>query len=64
MVDAAIGGKTAINTKLGKNLLGCFHEPEEVWICSDFLRTLPSQDLMSVDYRALESKDNTVLATS
>ena len=47
MVDAAIGGKTAINTKLGKNLLGCFHEPEEVWICSDFLRTLPCQDLMS-----------------
>ncbi len=47
MVDAAIGGKTAINTKQGKNLLGCFYEPEEIWICSDFLRTLPGQDLMS-----------------
>lgn len=47
MVDAAIGGKTALNTKHGKNLLGAFHAPEEVWICTDFLRTLPSQDLAS-----------------
>lgn len=47
MVDAAIGGKTAVNTKAGKNLIGAFHLPEEVWICSDFLRTLPSQDMLS-----------------
>ncbi len=47
MVDAAIGGKTALNTKHGKNLLGAFHAPEEVWICTDFLKTLASTDLAS-----------------
>jgi 3-dehydroquinate synthase len=47
MVDAAIGGKTALNTAAGKNLLGAFHEPAEVWLCSDFLKTLTSHDLLS-----------------
>jgi len=47
MVDAAIGGKTALNTAAGKNLLGAFHEPDEVWLCSDFLKTLTSHDLLS-----------------
>lgn len=66
MVDAAIGGKTAINTKLGKNLLGCFHEPEAVWVCSDFLRTLPSQDLMSgkgeiIKYGLLDKEINSLI---
>lgn len=66
MVDAAIGGKTAINTKLGKNLLGSFHEPEEVWICSDFLRTLPSQDLISgkgeiIKYGLLSTEINSLI---
>lgn len=68
MVDAAIGGKTAINTKLGKNLLGSFHEPEEVWICADFLRTLPSQDLLSgkgeiVKYGLLSAEINSLIMT-
>lgn len=47
MVDAAIGGKTALNTRLGKNLIGSFHEPEEVWICTDFLRTLGRPEMLS-----------------
>jgi 3-dehydroquinate synthase len=47
MVDAAIGGKTALNTKHGKNLLGAFHAPDEIWICADFLKTLGNQDLAS-----------------
>ncbi|MBY0516545.1 MAG: 3-dehydroquinate synthase [Bacteriovoracaceae bacterium] len=47
MVDAAIGGKTALNMPLGKNLIGAFHEPEEVWICTDYLRTLSSHDVLS-----------------
>ncbi len=47
MVDAAIGGKTALNTPAGKNLLGAFHEPDEVWLCTDFLKTLTSHDLLS-----------------
>jgi 3-dehydroquinate synthase len=40
MVDAAIGGKTAINLAEGKNLLGTFHQPRIVVIDPEFLRTL------------------------
>lgn len=41
MVDASIGGKVAINSKSGKNLIGAFHLPTNVWICTKFLETLP-----------------------
>lgn len=41
MVDAAVGGKTGINTAAGKNLVGAFHEPRAVFVDLDFLRTLP-----------------------
>ncbi|MBC7426985.1 MAG: 3-dehydroquinate synthase [Bacteriovorax sp.] len=47
MVDASIGGKVAINSKSGKNLLGAFHLPANVWICSKFLETLPSVEKSS-----------------
>ena len=40
MVDAAIGGKTAINTSYGKNLIGTFYHPEKVIVDSSFLKTL------------------------
>ena len=46
-VDSAIGGKTAVNLAAGKNLLGCFHPPELVWVNSSFLRTLPRRELVS-----------------
>ena len=39
-VDASIGGKVAINSKSGKNLIGAFHLPTSVWICPKFLGTL------------------------
>ncbi|NCX09658.1 MAG: 3-dehydroquinate synthase [Actinobacteria bacterium] len=45
MVDAAIGGKTGINAKNGKNLIGAFHSPSEVLIDLTFLNTLPKRDL-------------------
>ena len=44
MVDAAIGGKTGINTTEGKNLVGAFHFPQHVWIDSALLSTLPSEE--------------------
>ena len=47
MVDAAVGGKTAINTVAGKNLVGAFHEPAGVLCDLDHLRTLPPADFTS-----------------
>ena len=44
MVDAAVGGKTGINTTEGKNLVGAFHEPLAVWCDMDMLRSLPAND--------------------
>ena len=41
MVDAAIGGKTGINTGAGKNLVGAFHNPAGVVVDLDMLRGLP-----------------------
>ncbi|WP_291377817.1 3-dehydroquinate synthase [Demequina sp.] len=47
MVDAAVGGKTGINTTEGKNLVGAFHEPVSVWCDTDRLATLPRHDLVA-----------------
>jgi len=44
MVDASVGGKTGINTKHGKNLVGAFNSPERVIIDLDFLTTLSDRD--------------------
>jgi 3-dehydroquinate synthase len=45
MVDAAVGGKTGINTAAGKNLVGAFYEPAAVLVDLDTLRTLPPDEL-------------------
>lgn len=45
MVDAAVGGKTGINTSLGKNLVGSFYPPSAVICDLDFLHTLPPRQL-------------------
>ena len=45
MVDAAVGGKTGINTAEGKNLVGAFHEPVGVVCDLDVLTTLSAVDL-------------------
>ena len=45
MVDAAVGGKTGINTPEGKNLVGAFHEPLAVFADLATVRTLPERDV-------------------
>ncbi|MEP7055032.1 MAG: 3-dehydroquinate synthase [Actinomycetota bacterium] len=47
MVDAAIGGKTAVNTAAGKNLVGSFHQPAGVLCDLDALATLPRADFVA-----------------
>ena len=47
MVDAAVGGKTGINTAEGKNLVGAFHEPAGVLCDLAALETLPRNELVS-----------------
>ncbi len=47
MVDAAVGGKTGINTAEGKNLVGAFHPPAGVLCDLDVLATLPRADLVA-----------------
>jgi 3-dehydroquinate synthase len=46
MVDAAVGGKTGINTAAGKNLVGSFHEPAGVLCDLALLETLPRAELV------------------
>ncbi len=43
-VDASVGGKTGINNKFGKNLVGAFHQPIAVHIDPHFLTTLPKRE--------------------
>ena len=47
MVDAAVGGKTGVNTAEGKNLVGAFHIPAGVLCDLDVLATLPRADLVA-----------------
>ncbi len=47
MVDAAVGGKTGMNTGAGKNLVGSFHEPAGVVCDLDLLTTLPHAELVA-----------------
>jgi 3-dehydroquinate synthase len=61
MVDAAIGGKTGVNTPYGKNTIGSFYFPDQVLIDPSFLQTLPKQELRNglvevIKYSLIASK--------
>ena len=43
-VDASVGGKTGVNNKYGKNLIGAFYQPKAVYINPAFLKTLPPRE--------------------
>ena len=45
-VDSSIGGKTGVNTKFGKNLIGSFYQPDLVISDIDFLTTLSKRELI------------------
>ncbi|WP_067545393.1 3-dehydroquinate synthase [Nocardia crassostreae] len=47
MVDAAVGGKTGINTEAGKNLVGSFHEPAAVLVDLVTLESLPRNEIVA-----------------
>ena len=53
-LDAAIGGKTGVNLKSGKNLLGTFYQPAAVLIDPAVLSTLPDREFRAGMYEALK----------
>nr|BAL57446.1 3-dehydroquinate synthetase [uncultured Bacteroidetes bacterium] len=53
-IDAAIGGKTGINFKQGKNLIGTYAEAQAIWIWEGFLRTLSPRELRAGWVEALK----------
>lgn len=61
-VDSSVGGKVAVDHHLGKNLIGAFYQPKEVWIDLSYLKTLPKRELYTglgevIKYGIIEDKD-------
>jgi len=46
-VDSSVGGKTGVDHKLGKNMIGTFWQPGLVWIDVETLKTLPGRELLA-----------------
>ncbi|KAI4863699.1 Pentafunctional AroM protein [Hypoxylon rubiginosum] len=77
MVDSSIGGKTAIDTPMGKNLVGSFWQPQRIYIDLVFLETLPVREFINgmaevvktaaiwdeVEFTALEENAASILSS-
>ena len=55
MVDAAHGGKTGFNNKYGKNQIGTFFIPEEIFVCTEFLNSLSEMEMNNGIIESLKS---------
>ncbi|KAJ3220387.1 3-dehydroquinate dehydratase (3-dehydroquinase) [Dinochytrium kinnereticum] len=78
MVDSSIGGKTAVDTPHGKNLIGSFHQPRRLFIDLKYLQTLPKREFVNglaeviktaaiwsaEDFALLENHSEEILALS
>lgn len=53
-VDSSVGGKTAINSKFGKNLIGSFYQPKLVLCDLNFLKTLPKREIIAGYFEVLK----------
>ncbi|KAK7689594.1 hypothetical protein QCA50_007386 [Cerrena zonata] len=76
MVDSSVGGKTAIDTPHGKNLIGAFWQPEYIFIDAAFLESLPAREFSNgmaeviktaaiwneTEFSALESRSAEIFA--
>ena len=54
MIDSSVGGKTGINLKRGKNLVGRIYQPKEVFIDTQFLSTLPDREFNAAIAEAIK----------
>ncbi len=54
MIDSSVGGKTAVNTSYGKNIIGAFWQPQAVMMDCDLLKTLPTEQIVNGLFEAVK----------
>lgn len=54
MIDSSVGGKTAVNTSYGKNIIGAFWQPKAVIMDCDLLKTLPREQIVNGLFEAVK----------